>query len=75
MTDRCVNTRLWRGQLTAGTSDGYRRTGITRHHSVYTNVAVLHVYIELTASGAGSKGYTSLSYITRVFLLLSSLCI
>jgi hypothetical protein len=36
---------------------------------------VAYIYIELTASGAGSKGHTSLSYIIRVFLLLSSLCI
>jgi len=34
---------------------------------------LLHVYIELTASGAATKGRTSLSYIIRVFLLLSSL--
>jgi hypothetical protein len=32
----------------------------------------LHVYTKLTASGAGSRG-TLLSYITRVFLLPSSL--
>jgi len=45
----------------------HRRDKISR----VTFLDLLHVYIELAASGAGSKGHTS--HITRVILLLSSL--
>jgi len=61
---------------------GARIVGLTWYPVVRMNGRVdsnsavsqlLHVYIELTASGAGSKGHTSLSYNSRLSPSLFSL--